>query len=984
MTLTLKHEDTYPDTNLVNFLKSINDTKRGYQINQLLPALMAQQAAATPDTIAVTFEGDGETVTYQKLHEKANQLAHFLQQHDVGPDTLVTVCLERSLDLIVALLAILKAGGAYVPIDPTYPGDRIAFMLADAQAPLLLTHSELAAGLPASKCETVTLDTIGALLAKLPATAPDCAATADNLAYVIYTSGSTGRPKGAMNSHRAIINRLLWMQEEYQLTTADRILQKTPFSFDVSVWEFFWPLLNGARLVFAKPDGHKDAGYLVNLIQQAEITIMHFVPSMLQLFLDAPQVEGCLSLRHVICSGEALPAAAIKRFYERLDADLHNLYGPTEAAIDVTYWPCPPDWQEAEVPIGRPVANTEIYILDEQQQPVPIGTTGELYIGGVQVGRGYWQRPQLTAERFIDLGTNTWGMAHLPERVRLYRTGDLARWRQDGTIAYLGRTDFQVKLRGFRIELGEIEAVLVEYPPVREAVIVADEPAAGQKWLIAYVTPHVGQSITVQALRTFLNGRLPDYMIPAHITLLNEFPLTPNGKLDRKALPAPDGKRPELNQAFVKPRDAIEEWLCELWCDLLQLDRVGIHDPFFELGGTSLLAAQFVNRIREALDAFIYVVTIFDAPTVSRYAAMLRQEYARELQKMFPEQIAAATSKPGRDWRVTAVTLTDFRDYIPRMDNITQGSNNASSGAIFILAPPRSGTTLLRVMLAGHPQLFAASELNLLMFGTMQQWAEAFSGKFSFWREGLVRTLMELRHCPAEQAVAEVEQFVAENKTVADVYGHLQTLASPRLLVDKSPAYALDEGALQQAEMIFGSPRYIHLIRHPHSTVRSFENYHIAQALYLHPHSYTARQLAELVWAASHQTAKIHLDKVPQERQARIRFEDLVTDPRQAIQTLCQQIDLPFDEALLNPYQDVETKMVDGLYTDSTPMGDTHFQEHGRIDPSMVHKWQQDSDDYLGDVTRKLAAQFGYQKPNQGPSRQQRMQQQRQRRLRRR
>ena len=361
MSHTITNVPTYPDTTTVAFLNSVNDTQRPYMLNGCLH----EQIVQTSNIIAVTFGVDGGQLTYRELHERANQLAHFLQQHGVGPDTLVTVCLERSLGLIVALLAVLKAGGAYVPVDPAYPTDRIAFMLADAQAPLLLTHSDLIIDLPEFDGETVTLDTVRELLATLPATAPDCAATAENLAYVIYTSGSTGRPKGAMNSHRAIVNRLLWMQEEYQLTAADRILQKTPFSFDVSVWEFFWPLLNGARLVFAKPEGHKDAGYLVDLIRQAGITVMHFVPSMLQLFLDAPEVEGCTSLRHVICSGEALPAAAIERFYARLDADLHNLYGPTEAAVDVTYWPCPRDWQEAEVPIGRPVANTQIHILDD-------------------------------------------------------------------------------------------------------------------------------------------------------------------------------------------------------------------------------------------------------------------------------------------------------------------------------------------------------------------------------------------------------------------------------------------------------------------------------------------------------------------------------------------------------------------------------------------------------------------------------------------
>ena len=436
--------------------------------------------------------------------------------------------------MVVGLLGVLKAGGAYVPLDPEYPAERLAFMVADSDPPVLLTQRRHVVRLAGSSGRVICLDEADGELATAPVQNPESGARAENLAYMIYTSGSTGKPKGAMNTHRGIVNRLLWMQDAYELDATDRVLQKTPFSFDVSVWEFFWPLMTGATLVVARPEGHRDLAYLCQIIREQRITTLHFVPSMLQFFIEEPQAVRCRSVRRVICSGEALSFELQERFFERLpDVELHNLYGPTEAAVDVSCWACRPGEGVRGVPIGRPIANTHLYVLDARMAPVAIGLPGELYIGGVGVGRGYWRRPDLTDERFV---ADPYGQPG----TRMYRTGDLARWRCDGNIEYLGRLDHQVKIRGFRIELGEIEVALAQHAAVSQAAVVARDDGPGGKRLVAYVVPVPGMATDSAALRRHLAAILPEYMLPAAFVTLGSLPLTPNGKLDRGALPAPN------------------------------------------------------------------------------------------------------------------------------------------------------------------------------------------------------------------------------------------------------------------------------------------------------------------------------------------------------------------------------------------------------------------------------------------------------------
>ncbi|WP_054918650.1 non-ribosomal peptide synthetase [Pseudomonas sp. NBRC 111138] len=585
-----------------------NDTAQDYRLEDSVQRLIEVQVRRTPNAQALVF--GAQTLSYTQLNARANRLAHRLIQAGVAPDVLVGVAMERSIEMVVALLAVLKAGGAYVPLDPDYPRERLAYMLQDSNVPLLLTQAHLLQALPVSApshCLVVEPD--DHWLSEYADTDPDVAVDAENLAYVIYTSGSTGQPKGAGNRHCALTNRLLWMQQAYTLGAEDTVLQKTPFSFDVSVWEFFWPLMTGARLVVAAPGDHRDPSKLVGLINRHQVTTLHFVPSMLHAFLQDSQVASCQGLRRIICSGEALPVGVQQHVFAELpNTGLFNLYGPTEAAIDVTHWTCVDEHRDS-VPIGRPISNLRTYVLDAQLQPVAVGVAGELYLGGVGLARSYHRRPSLTAERFVP--------CPFQPGTRLYRTGDRVRQRRDGVIEYIGRLDHQVKLRGLRIELGEIEARLLEHPLVREASVQVH----GGKFLVGYLVLQDSTLAWRDVLSTHLLAHVPDYMVPAQWVLLDHMPLSPNGKLDRKALPAPDSNLHERH--FVAARNTLEQTLVAIWREVLELEQVSVEDNFFELGGHSLLVLMLKERIRKAVGVELSVSQLMLNPSVAGQAACL-------------------------------------------------------------------------------------------------------------------------------------------------------------------------------------------------------------------------------------------------------------------------------------------------------------------------------------------------------------------------
>jgi len=601
-----------------------NDTAADYPRDRRLHELVAAQVAETPDAVAVIY--DGLHLSYRRLAAMAAAVARELASASGGfaPETPVGVYLERSPEMVVALLAVLEAGGAYLPLDPEYPPQRIAAMVEDSAVPVILTAERLRERIPASDARALCLDHLHLAAFGEAADAAEAPSTprpaAEQLAYVIYTSGSTGRPKGSMNSHGAIVNRLLWMQDAYRLDGSDRVLQKTPFSFDVSVWELFWPLLTGAGLVVAEPGGHRDAAYLGGVIARERVTTLHFVPSMLQIFVEQGGLPELRSLRRVIASGEALPADLERRFFARSGSQLHNLYGPTEAAVDVTAWACRRSSERSTVPIGRPIGNLRVHVLDRTLGPAPIGAPGELYLAGAGLGRGYLARPALTAGTFLPDP-----LGEAPGE-RLYRSGDLARRAADGTVEFLGRVDHQVKVRGLRIELGEIEALLAEHPEVRETAVTARGAGDGTATrLVAYVA--APSSVGGERLAAHLGKRLPHYMVPSSFVFLERLPLTPNGKLDRRALPEPEASTDA--DAYVPPRSPVEETLARIWAEMLDRERVGIRERFFSLGGHSLQAIRVMWRIRELLDVELPVSVLFDNPTVESLAAKVKAALER-------------------------------------------------------------------------------------------------------------------------------------------------------------------------------------------------------------------------------------------------------------------------------------------------------------------------------------------------------------------
>jgi amino acid adenylation domain-containing protein len=600
-------------------LVGYNRTQASYPDQVCVHDMVEAQAKRTPDSVAVTFEG--EHLSYRQLNQAANQLAHHLKTQGVGPDVTVGICVERSPDMVVGLLAILKAGGAYVPLDPEYPRERLDFIVKDSNPSVLLTQNRLRNALPDSGAPVICLDSDRCLWADADDHNPDPATTADNLVYVIYTSGTTGYPKGVMITHRAACNHLYWRQDYFPLTGSDRVLQKASLNFDDSFWEIFEPLTTGAQLVIAHPGKHQDVRYLVHTIVKRKISAFCLVPSVLQLFVEEPKVETCTTLRRVTTGGEILSAEVQQRFFQRLKADLYNGYGPTESTIAVTYWKCQRDDTRTTVPIGRPIGNTQVYLLDARLQPVPIGVPGELHIGGATLARGYLNHPELTTERFIENPLSTPGVTSS----RLYKTGDRARYLPDGTIEFLGRLDDQVKIRGIRIELGEIEMVLKKHPKVQQVVVIDRNDESVDKRLVAYVVTEDDEALDTGEFRQFLQQTLPAYMIPSVFVKLITFPLTANGKIDRRALPKPKVSDMRAAVTYTAPRTPLEQQLADIWAQILKLEQVGMHDNFFELGGHSLLAMQVIARIHDVIQVEVPLRQLFETPTIEAIALSITQ-----------------------------------------------------------------------------------------------------------------------------------------------------------------------------------------------------------------------------------------------------------------------------------------------------------------------------------------------------------------------
>ena len=923
----------------------------------------ARATGGRTDRTAVTCSG--EHLTYRELDVRANRLAHALIAAGVRPGDLVGLRLERSLDLVVGVLGVLKAGGAYLPLDPDYPEERLAFAIEDSRVAVVVTREWL------DRAE----------IERRSPESPAVAVTPDFPAYVIYTSGSTGRPKGVVVTHANAARLFAATNPWFGFCPDDVWTLFHSYAFDFSVWELWGALLHGGRLVVVPYWVSRSPEAFYELVRDERVTVLNQTPSAFRQLIWAEgsiltslgQAEPDLALRYVVFGGEALELASLAPWYERHADDrprLVNMYGITETTVHVTHRPLSRgDVEEARGSvIGAPIPDLSLRVLDRGLRLQPIGVPGEIHVGGEGLALGYLGRPELTAERFVP---DPFAVSANSAGARLYRSGDLARYLPDGDVEYLGRIDHQVKIRGFRIELGEIEAALTSQPEIRESVVLAREDKPGDRRLVAYLAAE--SELPAGELRERLKATLPEYMIPAAFVTLPSLPLTANGKVDRKALPAPEAASPAQKGGSRAPRTALERFLAGLWQDSLGTSgETGIEDDFFELGGNSISGAILINRLQEALGEIVHVVAIFDAPTVERMAAYLIANHAGAVARVWGEVSLGGAAVSGRQvQRVDAARVERMRALVrplpPIPPVVRTGPKNPP--AVFVLAPPRSGTTLLRVLLGGHPRLFAPPELELLSCNTLAERRATYSGRDAFWLEGLVRAVMEIRGCTAKTAAEIIGRWEDEGWTARRAYGQLQEWLGERILVDKTPSYVLDPAILQRAEEDFEEPLYVHLVRHPYGMIRSFEEAKLDQIFFRQEHPFERRELAELIWLVSQENILSFLDSVPARRRHLVRFEDLVRDPEPVLRGLCEFLGLDFHPAMLQPYEDRSRRMTDGVHAESRMLGDVKFHTHSGIDASTAERWREAyQEDFLGLPTALTAAALGYEVRARGAS----------------
>jgi amino acid adenylation domain-containing protein len=628
-----------------------NNTRTDYPRDRCVHELIEAQAAKSPDAVAAAY--DDQSFTYGELNRRANQLAHHLRGLGVKPGMLVGICVERSLEMLVGLLGILKAGGTYVPLDPAFPPDRLAFMAADAGLSLIVATESLKGVVPEAQCAWVRLDSDWEQISRQPAEELEPIARPEDIAYVLYTSGSTGKPKGVEISHRALTNFLWSMGREPGFGEQDVLLAVTTLSFDIAGLELYLPLITGGRVEVASRQVAADGQLLQKQLEKCRATLMQATPATWRMLIETGW-EGTPGMT-ALCGGEGLPRELANQLLKRTKA-LWNMYGPTETTI----WSSVEriSAEDPEITIGRPIGNTEFYILDRNLQPVPIGVPGELFIGGDGLARGYRNRPELTAEKFIPHPFSD------EPGARLYRTGDLARYREDGRVVHLGRLDHQVKVRGFRIELGEIEAILDQHPAVQKSVVMAREAkgGAGETYLAAYLVPNPGEAPAVGELRRFLQEKLPDYMVPSAFVEMDALPLTPNGKVDRRALPEPDQARLKLESTYVAARTPTEQTLVDIWKEVLKVEQVGVNDNFFELGGHSLLATQMIAKIENTFEVETSMRSLFDTPTVAGLATTIAQKKTEQAEDEALAQLLAELEELSPDEAMEQFSVGDAKE----------------------------------------------------------------------------------------------------------------------------------------------------------------------------------------------------------------------------------------------------------------------------------------------------------------------------------
>lgn len=963
---------------------------------QCFPRFLSEESGAFPDPTQVLDETYYEPITsqvlswtaripekpavcqndhvwsYRKLSECAYAIAQTLQEKGLKKGEIVAVLGSRNFGSISSLFGVLLSGAVMMPIDQNLPEQRVKQMFQEVDVKCLLsvdTQSSDSAwaadtlpilrvdpvyGMPGSEfVEELKSKSFSLENQPLGVVSPD------DPAYIFFTSGTTGTPKAILGTHKGISHFLTWQRQTFEIGRYDRCAQLIGFSFDAILRDVFLPLTSGATLCL--PD-EKDTmpDRVLAWLEREHISLIHSIPTLAHAWLvNVPAGVLLQTLRYVFFSGEPLSGTLVERWRRAFPSsacEIVNLYGPTETTMIKTFYRVPRTGVDpGRQPAGWPLPETQVLVLDEKKLICQIGDTGEIVIRTPFRTLGYLNAPEEQRRRFIKSPFRD------DPHDLLYRTGDLGRYRPDGALEILGRLDHQVKIKGVRVEPEEIEAVLEQHPAIWQAVVSLLENASGEKQLVAYIRPKKGESPENRDIRDFLKDLLPPVMIPARFITVEAFPLTPHGKVDRQALSALKNHFRETT-LYVEPKTDLERWLVNVWQEILQIDQIGIHDNFFELGGDSIKAARMINVIQEYLQEVVHIVSIFDAQTIAEFREYLRKHYAAAIAAVFEAESSQISGYSDR--RITMADVVHFRKFItPLTDMGSQGVHNLPKNPpmIFILSPPRSGSTLLRVLLGGHPRIFAPPELKLLSFRTLAERKTAFSGRESFALEGLLRAIMEIKNCDTEQARDIMRQYEDQGLSTQQLYLLLQQWIGKKILVDKSTNYALDLAILQRAEIDFVQPSYIHLLRHPCGMIHSFEGVKLDQVYFRYKHSFSRRELAELIWVISHQNILDFFEHVPEHRRYTVKFEELVTKPRQIMEGICQFLHIEFFSDMLQPYKNPKQRMTDGLYSVSRMIGDPKFHKHQHIEAHVADAWKEAySEEMLGEPTRKIAKVMGY------------------------
>jgi amino acid adenylation domain-containing protein len=908
-------------------LVEFNNTITTYPRDKTLVDLFDDQVQINPDLKAVVFQG--EYLTYGELQSESSRLAsHLVKNCDIKPGDRIGVMVERSDRLIIALLGILRSGACYVPIDPDYPQKRTAYMLAETDVKVLLTDSGFLYNvMEFYKGEIIALDL---QLPTLPYVSDlfSCPVSSTDLAYIMFTSGSTGMPKGVMVEHRSVV-RLVKNTNYINLKSGQKLLQTGSLSFDAMTFEVWGMLLNGGELHLLPNRELLEVSMLRKKIIGDEIDVIWLTSSWFNQLADS-DISLFSKLSYLLVGGEQLSPKHINKVRAAFpELVVINGYGPTENTTFSTAYIINTT-HNLGIPIGKPISNSKAYILDQDEMPVPIGVTGEIYLGGDGLARGYWKQDDLTSEKFVK--------SIIEGEERLYRTGDLGKWNDEGLIEFLGRKDSQVKIRGYRIELKEIEISILKHAEIEDCAVITINGNENQQTLVAY---YVAEKEITELLRGFLVSSLPAYMVPAYFIRLDRLPLTKNGKLDKDALPDPESTNISL-EAYEPPVTDLQRVLSEIWQEILGIEKIGINDNFFHLGGDSIKGIRTANKIYERLGEIVHVAILFETPTISELAQNI------------------AGYKENKIYEVNSAKLEELRSIITPLPALNKKIRK-NPPALFILSPPRAGSTLLRSILAGHSMLFSPPELELLGFNTLADRKKEFSGKFSFYAEGTLRALIELKKCSPEEALSIIETYEKENYTIQEFYGILQSELNGRLLVDKSPFYSLDTEILKRAEDYFELPYYIHLQRHPYGMIHSFEEAKIDQ-IFRHNHPFSTRELAELVWTLSVQNIAGFLESIPDERKHIVKYEELVTNADEVVKGICDFLCIEYQEEMLKLYEKPKERMMDGVYPESKTIGDIKILSHTHIDPVSASRWSEKyTESFLGSVTVDTARSIGYQ-----------------------